>query len=779
MPFRFPAVGLVLVAALLTVGLTLSQISSHGPRGGNVRVTTATAQAATNSSQAGYDEVASDGGLFTFGAAQFHGSMGGRHLDAPIVGMAADTTTGGYYLVASDGGVFAFTAPYHGSMGARHLDSPIVGIAFDPSTGGYWEVASDGGIFAFTAPFHGSMGGRHLDSPIVGMAADTTTGGYYLVASDGGIFAFAAPYHGSMGGRHLDSPIVGIAFDPSTGGYYLVASDGGIFTFTAPYHGSMGGRHLDSPIVGMAGTSDGNGYWLVAADGGIFAFGDAGFEGSEGGKRLNSPIVGMTAVSSGAPHAASGNAVCGSSSLRGPASPPARAIVLPAGSNATVALAPNQTYWLASGVHTLGTGEYDQFDPASGDSFIGAPGAVVNGQNKNQSAFDDNSSAVKVEYLTVENFVGNEGQMVVNHTGAPDWIVEHDTIEHNGGAGVGLGTGSVVEDNCLTANQEYGFSSFAGSTGVTLSGNEISYNDATGTYDHGGSSITCGCSGGGKFWHTVDTTVTNNYVHNNGNVGIWVDTDNAGFDISDNVIEDNYSEGIIYETSYNALISNNTFVGNALGSGPTLSFPDSAIYISESGGDSRVHSNYAGELDITGNVFTNNWGGVVLWENSNRACGETTPTTCTLVTPKVYTHASCAAHLQNSSPTQTPDYYDNCRWKTQNVVVSDNTFSFNPSAVGSACESDSTTCGLNGLFSEDGTTAPWKGFTVPLHISDGQGNLFTDNTYSGPWKFDGFTLGQVVTWSQWRNGFSDTSGSNDHFNGQDAGSTYDPKPPPA
>ncbi len=36
----------------------------------------------------GYRQVASDGGVFAFGDAQFHGSMGGKPLDQPIVGMA-------------------------------------------------------------------------------------------------------------------------------------------------------------------------------------------------------------------------------------------------------------------------------------------------------------------------------------------------------------------------------------------------------------------------------------------------------------------------------------------------------------------------------------------------------------------------------------------------------------------------------------------------------------------------------------------------------------------
>ena len=36
----------------------------------------------------------------------------------------------GYWLVGADGGVFSFgDAHYFGSMGARHLNSPVVGMA--------------------------------------------------------------------------------------------------------------------------------------------------------------------------------------------------------------------------------------------------------------------------------------------------------------------------------------------------------------------------------------------------------------------------------------------------------------------------------------------------------------------------------------------------------------------------------------------------------------------------------------------------------------------------
>ncbi len=47
----------------------------------------------------GYDMVASDGGIFSFGNVPFCGSTGGLALNAPIVGMAQAPNTGGYWLV--------------------------------------------------------------------------------------------------------------------------------------------------------------------------------------------------------------------------------------------------------------------------------------------------------------------------------------------------------------------------------------------------------------------------------------------------------------------------------------------------------------------------------------------------------------------------------------------------------------------------------------------------------------------------------------------------------
>ena len=171
---------------------------------------------ATAATPAGYWEVASDGGVFAFGSARFYGSMGGKLLDAPVVGIAPAPTGAGYWEVAADGGVFAFgSAAFYGSMSGKPLDAPVVGIAPTPTGAGYWEVAADGGVFAFgSAAFSGSMGGKTLDAPVEGIAASATPAGsgYWEAAADGGVFAFgSAAFSGSMSGSPLDAPVVGVA----------------------------------------------------------------------------------------------------------------------------------------------------------------------------------------------------------------------------------------------------------------------------------------------------------------------------------------------------------------------------------------------------------------------------------------------------------------------------------------------------------------------------------------------------------------------------------------
>jgi hypothetical protein len=485
-----------------------------------------------------------------------------------------------------------------------------------------------------------------------------------------------------------------------------------------------------------------------------------------------------TASSAGAP-AAPRARVCGNAGvLKGPQNAPAGAIVVPAGDDSAQLsqVVADKTYWFASGVHTLGGGTYSQIIPQNGDTFVGAPGAIINGQGINDYAFDGNATGVTVEYLTVENFGqtgGNNNQGVVNHDSATGWAVRYNTITRNAGAGVMLGSDDRLSYNCLSYNGQYGLSAYSpnGVSNVIVSDNEIAGND---TYNWEAHMPGCGCTGGGKFWATTNATVEDNYVHDNESVGLWVDTNNAGFDFSGNYFSHNWSSAIIYEISYNAVIENNTFLENGVVLGAkNPGFPTGAIYVSESGGDSRVASNYAGTFRISNNVFTDNWSGVVLWENANRYCSDGSDHVCTLVDPSVYTLSSCGANLPSSTPTGNPNYFNGCRWKTQNVAVENNTLKFTPADLGTNC-SPKTGCGYMALFSEYGSFPPFKAWVVPNNISNHQNNSFKDNSYSGPWTFVAFNQGNILTWAQWTKGVSDANGSGYPFKPQDAGSTYNP-----
>ena len=129
-----------------------------------------TTSATTKTFGSGYRLTGADGSVYAFGATN-PGSLRGVTLHRPIVGMAS-TPRFGYWLVASDGGIFSFgDATFHGSTGNLQLNKPIVDMAATPTGRGYWLVASDGGIFSFgDATFHGSTGGQSIPAPVVGIA---------------------------------------------------------------------------------------------------------------------------------------------------------------------------------------------------------------------------------------------------------------------------------------------------------------------------------------------------------------------------------------------------------------------------------------------------------------------------------------------------------------------------------------------------------------------------------------------------------------------------------
>ncbi|HSW80584.1 MAG TPA: right-handed parallel beta-helix repeat-containing protein [Candidatus Saccharimonadales bacterium] len=508
--------------------------------------------------------------------------------------------------------------------------------------------------------------------------------------------------------------------------------------------------------------------------------------------------TGCTVSSYPATPADTGAQICGNNTVLGggPTAAPAGAVTVPAGDNSSVfqyALPASTTYWFAPGTHTLGTDQYGQIQPGNNDTFVGAPGAIISGQSMNKYAFTGQATGVTIKYLTIQLFgigetttaptADDQDEGIVNHDSGVGWTMQYNTMQYNGGGAMFLGSNNVGSFNCLTQNAQYGFQVIGNFNGahadnVKLDHNEISYND---TYDfEAKSGGNCGCTGGGKFWAASNVTITNNYVHDNHSMGLWADTNNYGFDVEHNYISGNFGTGFFYEISYNAIVKNNNFVHNAIGTGkPNPGFPVSAVYISESGGDARVPGISSGSLTITGNNFLNNWGGVVAYENPNRYCSSSANTStgyCTLVNPGVANLTTCA----NASLLATKPYIDDCRWKSQNITVSGNSFTMNPTAVDATCTQDNG-CGFNGIISGYGVYPPYLNNFVPNNIIWNQKDLFSGNTYSGPWGFQAWAQNNKLTWAQWTGAISSGDkclGSGEVQSGQcfgpfgqDAGST--------
>jgi Right handed beta helix region len=452
--------------------------------------------------------------------------------------------------------------------------------------------------------------------------------------------------------------------------------------------------------------------------------------------------------------------VCGNAALlRGPASPPPGAVVVPAGDNRTVDWSlQGTTYWFAPGVHTLGPGEFDQIIPGSGSSFIGGPDAVLDGQRRNRYAFTQHATNVRIAHLTIRGFgrgLDNHNEGVVNHDAGDNWVIERNTVVDNDGAGVFVGDRNVVRNNCLKDNGQYGFSAYEpdGVVDITIHGNEVVGNNRD---DWEARIDGCGCTGGAKFWDTNGAVVTGNWVHHNHGPGLWADYNNRDFVFERNYFESNADEALFYEVSYNASIRFNTFRLNAITKGRSFAddgdnFPVAAVYISESGGDSRVPG--PAVIEIYGNVFDDNWSGVTVWENADRFCGNGATPGCTLNTGA--TEQSCGQPGIASRP-----LYDHCRWKSINVKVYDNDFRVTPANIG--C--DPSFCARQALLSNFGSwpaDSPYKGEVIQDAITFRQGNLWSNNRYVGPWGFVARDTQTVLDFAAWR--------ASPY--GQDAGST--------
>ncbi|MGD0038810.1 MAG: right-handed parallel beta-helix repeat-containing protein [Isosphaeraceae bacterium] len=530
-------------------------------------------------------------------------------------------------------------------------------------------------------------------------------------------------------------------------------------------------------------------------------------------------------------------------------------VVLPAGTHnyANYELRPSTVYYLLPGKH-IGSLAADADDSFVGGLSDGVPTILSGNYSGLHWAIDSNSTngnqpGVTIEYLTIEKFQppGNGG--AINQDSNTGWTVQYNTIALNApGAGVILGADNTLKDNCITLNGQYGFQAentdswgtdplTGGPYNLTVKGNEISYNDTCdfeGLLDNPalgwskydpvparyrnpecGKVFPDGDQGGFKLWRTNGVTIEGNYIHNNWGPGGWADTGNANTTYAGNTIINNDGEAIIEEISYNFSITNNYISNNGWIDGlANAAFPTPAIYISESGSDRTFggvpacskalcpgQGSYPAQSFIRGNIVINNSGSILLWQDSNRFCGDGTDDICTLVDggpAGPFTLSGCKSNLSSASISTTAsaakatgsplqDWWDGCLWRTENVIITHNVIDFNPASIPYCNHRDWPACGAGGILSNYGSLPNHAaGWVVPTRLTFFQGNSWSDNSYNGPSTFYAWNQGNAVSWAAWTGSVlrGDKCSSPGERSGgyctgpfgQDAGSTYNSRP---
>ncbi len=255
---------------------------------------------------------------------------------------------------------------------------------------------------------------------------------------------------------------------------------------------------------------------------------------------------------------------------------------------------------------------------------------------------------VSVEYLDISHDLHNTTGTIYTGTG---WTITHNDI-HDGYSTPGLGVAiyggdqGTIEFNCLSRMGDYGVNLFG-------SNSRFDYNEVfESNYrpDPG-----CGCSGGGKWWGTLNADISDNAFIGDSpaqGVPVWLDNGNSGTRVEGNYFYKSYGTALTSETGFDLHVTGNLFVdgGWGKGSGGCGNNCDGAINVNSSGGFHVPGSRYENQVLISGNQFVDNWEGIDIWQAGSRSCensGEGWPTDS----------AYCSGGFPNSASTASGAHY--------------------------------------------------------------------------------------------------------------------------
>jgi hypothetical protein len=225
---------------------------------------------------------------------------------------------------------------------------------------------------------------------------------------------------------------------------------------------------------------------------------------------------------------------------------------------------------------------------------------------------------VSVEYLDISHDLHNTTGTIYTGTG---WTVTHNDIHDSystPGLGVAIygGDQGTIEYNCLSKMGDYGVNLFGSNSRFDY--NEISQSN----YEPDAG---CGCSGGGKWWGTLNADIVDNAFIDDSPAGgtvVWLDNGNSGTLISGNYFDKSYGSAITSETGFDLHVTGNLFTDGGWGSGKggCDNNCDGAVNVNSSGGFNVPGSRYENQVLVSQNNFVNNWEGIDIWQAGARSC---------------------------------------------------------------------------------------------------------------------------------------------------------------
>lgn len=203
--------------------------------------------------------------------------------------------------------------------------------------------------------------------------------------------------------------------------------------------------------------------------------------------------------------------------------------------------------------------------------------------------------------VTVKNLIVEKYATPVQYGAIGDqfpgegWVIQNNETRLNHGAGLRVSSNGQVLGNYTHDNGQMGMGGSGGN--ILVQGNEIARNNFSGI-DH---DFECG---GFKFAATDGLTVRNNYSHENTGPGMWTDISSIHALYENNLVMNNSRSGIFHETSYDAIIRNNTILNNG------SSAPDDWFW------NAQVQIAASQNVEVYGNVVLvnseNNGNGIML-----------------------------------------------------------------------------------------------------------------------------------------------------------------------